>query len=69
VGGSTTAVYIDRPHRPGFTITGPALDGTYAVRYVPKAAELNAVGTTLVEFVVHDLAGNQHHVSTTLSTP
>ncbi|MGB2988306.1 MAG: hypothetical protein WBE26_20745 [Phycisphaerae bacterium] len=67
--GSITPVYIDRPHRPGFAITGPGADGHYRIRYTPKGAELNPIGTTDVEFVIYDTAGNPHYASTTLDTP
>jgi hypothetical protein len=67
--GAITSVYIDRPHRPGFTVTGPEPDGHYRIRYVPKGNELNAIGTTDVELVIYDTAGNPHYASTTLNTP
>ncbi len=67
--GSETTVYIDRPHRPGFTISGPGSDGSYRVRYHPKGSELNPVGTTQVEFVIYDVAGRLYRVSSTLETP
>lgn len=67
--GSTRSVYIDRPHRPGFTITGPEPDGFYTVRYRPSGNELNQTGTTEVEFVIHDMAGYPHYATVTLETP
>ena len=67
--GSVTSVYIDRPHRPGFTMTGPEPDGHYRIHYVPKGNELNPIGTTEVELVIYDAAGNPHYASTTLQTP
>ena len=67
--GSTTSVYLDRPHHPGFTITGPEPDGYYRVSYRPKGNELNPVGTTDVEFEIYDTAGFPHYASTTLETP
>ena len=67
--GTSTSIYIDRPHRPGFSITGPEPDGYYRVRYVPSGTELNPIGTTEVEFVVYDTAGHPHYASTTLDTP
>lgn len=67
--GSIRSVYIDRPIRSGFTITGPEPDGYYRVRYLPGGNELNPTGTTEVEFVIHDLAGNRHEKFLTLQTP
>jgi hypothetical protein len=69
VNGSPTSIYLDRPHRPGFSITGPEPDGYYRIRYVPSGMELNPIGTTEVEFVVYDTAGHPHYASTTLDTP
>lgn len=67
--GSMTSVYIDRPHRPGFMISGPEPDGSYRIRYQPKGRELNPVGTTEVEFVIYDVAGRPYRVSSTIDTP
>jgi hypothetical protein len=67
-GGSTT-VYIDRPHRPGFSISGPEPDGFYRVHYVPAGRELNTIGTTEVDFVIHDRGGNPHRMTTRIETP
>ncbi len=67
--GSIRSIYIDRPHRPGFTITESEPDGYYQVRYRPSGNELNSTGTTEVEFVIHDMAGYPHYATTTLETP
>ena len=67
--GSTTRVYIDRPHRPGFTVSGPEPDAYYRIRYMPVGTELNQIGTTEVEFVIYDIAGRPHYASVTLETP
>jgi hypothetical protein len=67
--GSSTAVYINRPNRPGFIIEGPGPDGYYRVTYPPSGDELNKTGTTDVEFTIYDLAGQRHTVTKTLDTP
>jgi hypothetical protein len=67
--GSSTAVYINRPNRPGFTLEGPSPDGYYRVTYPPSGDDLNKTGTTDVDFTIYDLAGQRHTVATTLDTP
>ena len=67
--GTSTSVYIDRPHRPGFSITGPEPEGYYRIRYVPSGRELNPVGTTEVELVIYDATNHPHHAIMTLETP
>jgi len=67
--GATTSVFIDVPGRPGFKIRGPEPDGYYRVSYTPKGDELNPIGTTEVEFTIHDMSGRPHHASATLETP
>ena len=67
--GSLTTVYVDRPNRSGFTLTDRGPDGGCRVRYTPKGDELNPTGTTDVEFLIYDTAGNPHHASATLDTP
>ena len=65
----TTSVFVDRPGRPGFTMTGPEPDGYYRISYQPSGKELNPTGTTDVEFTVYDTSGQPHHASVTLETP
>lgn len=67
--GSVSSVYVDRPGRPGFELSGPDGMGFYHVRYSPTGAELNATGTTEVEFVIFDVAGQRHRVASDLPTP
>ena len=67
--GAITSVYVDRPGRPGFTLSGPDTDGCYRVHYSPKGNELNPVGTTDVDFIIHDRAGQAHEASVTIDTP
>ena len=67
--GSTAKVYIDRPGRPGFTITDPDPDGYHRVTYVPRGCEVNPTGTTEVEFTIHDVTGPRHSVAVTIDTP
>ena len=67
--GLTTSVFIDRPGRPGFTITGPEPDGYYRISYQPTGNELNPVGTTEVEFTIYDTLGQPHYAHATLKTP
>ena len=62
-------VYLDKPGRPGFRIVGPGSDGYYRVEYRPTGGQLNPTGTTDVEFTIHDLGGQRHVVTQTLSTP
>ena len=64
-----TPVYMDKPGRPGFKIGGPEPDGYYRVEYRPTGGQLNPTGTTDIEFTIHDLGGQRHVVSQTLSTP
>lgn len=66
--GTTTSIYGDQPHRPGFRVTGPT-DGRYTVTYEPRGDELNPTGTTDIEFTVYDQAGRCHEVTATLDTP
>jgi len=68
-GYTGTPVYMDKPGRPGFRIGGPESDGYYRVEYRPTGGQLNPTGTTDVEFTIHDLGGQRHVVSQTLSTP
>lgn len=67
--GQTTTVYLDRPHRPGFSLDGPDAAGYYHARYRPAGSEVNPVGTTAVEFVVNDRGGRSHRVEATIETP
>jgi len=67
--GTSTSVYIDRPGRPGFRITGPTPDGSYDVTYRPEAKMLNDHGTTKVDFRIHDLSGQRHDCSAMVDTP
>jgi len=67
--GGGMPVYLDKPGRPGFRISGPETDGYYRVEYLPTGSQLNPTGTTEVEFTIHDLGGKRHVVSQTLSTP
>jgi len=67
--GSNTSVYIDRPGRPGFTITGPGPDGFYEINFQPAGHMVNNHGTTKVDFLIHDLAGQRHGLSVTIDTP
>jgi len=67
--GHVTTVYIDRPNRPGFVVTGPEPDGYYTVTYAPTADMVNRHGTTRVEFQIHDLAGHRHEHVKMIETP
>jgi hypothetical protein len=67
--GRSSVVYIDRPGRPGFRLTGPGTDGYYTVRYEPIGTQLNPVGRTRVAFTIHDLGGQRHEASVMLDTP
>ena len=69
VDGGGGPVYIDKPGRSGFRIGGPESDGYYRVEYRPTGGQLNPTGTTEVEFTIHDLGGQRHVVTQTLSTP
>ncbi len=67
--GTTNLVYVDRPGRPGFSISGPEPDGVYRFRYVPSGNELSPAGVTEVELTIYDRSGQARYVSTTLDTP
>ena len=67
--GSSTSVYIDRPGRLGFRITGPGPDGYYDITFNPSGEMLNDHGTTKVDFRIHDLAGQRHECSAPIETP
>lgn len=67
--GSETLRYIDRPHRPGFTVEGPDARGTYVIRYAVQGDELNSTGKTPVEFVIHDRTGKRIAEARVLDTP
>lgn len=67
--GSMTAIYEDRPGRPGFTLTGPDANGRYHVRYDPDGRQLNPTGTTDVAFLIYDRAGQVHEASAAIDTP
>jgi len=69
VDGSSTSVYIDRPGRRGFVITGPEPQGYYRVTYSPKGTEVNPTGTTDVEFIIFDAGGQRHAAAQTIETP
>lgn len=68
-GGVSTPVYIDRPGRPGFRITGPDPDAYYTVTYYPPGNVLNDHGSTKVDFTIYDLSGQRHEVSQEIETP
>ena len=63
------SVYIDRPGRPGFRITGPDADSYYTITYDPPGDVLHDHGTTKVVFSVYDLSGQRHEISEVLDTP
>ncbi|MBI4717205.1 MAG: hypothetical protein HY763_05330 [Planctomycetes bacterium] len=65
----TSAVFVDKPGRPGFTMSGPDAGGFYHVRYRPQAGQLNPFGTTDVEFAIYDTAGRRHEKVVTVPTP
>ncbi len=67
--GTSTAVYVDKPGRPGFTLSGPEPDGVYRVEYLPKGNELNPTGTTEAEFTILDVNGRRPEAAATLDTP
>lgn len=67
--GSQTLRYIDRPHRPGFTVEGPDARGAYVIRYAARGNELNSSGKTPVEFVIHDRAGRRMRETRVFDTP
>ena len=67
--GSNTSVYIDRPGRSGFRITGPGPDGYYDIEFGPSGNMVNNQGTTKVDFTIHDLAGQRHELSVMIDTP
>ncbi len=67
--GSNTSVYINRPGRPGFRITGPGPDGFYEITFKPAGHMVHNHGTTKVDFSIHDLAGQRHDLSVTIDTP
>lgn len=66
--GSITSIYPAVADRPGFRVDGPT-DGRYRISYTPAADELNATGTTDVQFVVYDRTGQRHELSATIETP
>lgn len=67
--GTTKSVYIDRPGRPGFVISGPLPDGVYRITYRPTGDEVNRIGTTKAHFLIYDLNGSAHEVETVFDTP
>jgi hypothetical protein len=67
--GSVSAVYLDRPGRPGFDVHGPDDDGYYRVRYAPSGVQVNASGSTDVQLIVYDSAGHPHTVRGRISMP
>ena len=69
VDGGGGPVYLDKPGRPGFRISGPEPNGYYRVEYLPTGGQLNPTGTTDIEFTIYDLGGQRHVVSQTLNTP
>ena len=64
-----TRIMIDKPNRPGFTISGPGSEGYYRIHYLPTGSELNPSGVTEVEFAIHDVNHQLHEVRTTIETP
>jgi hypothetical protein len=67
--GSIVRVYIDKPGRPGFTITGPDPEGYYRIGYVPSGNDLNPSGTTEVTLTIYDRTGTPHEAAQTIETP
>ncbi len=68
-GGTPTSVFVDRPHRPGFTLTGPDGDGHRVAQYVPTSEQLNPTGITEVVFQIEDIAGKAYEHRLTIDTP
>ena len=67
--GDPKTVYINRPDRKGFVISGPKPDGIYHITYEPNGDEVNPIGTTKAQFRIYDLNGNAHEAQTILDTP
>jgi len=67
--GSSRSVYIAMPARPGFTLTGPDGDGFCHVHYLPSGSDLDGTGRTEVRFIIYDVQGQPHEVSTRIETP
>lgn len=67
--GSEVVRYIDRPHRPGFTVDGPDARGAYLIRYHTRSNELNRTGKTTVGFEIHDQNGKRIAVTRVFDTP
>ncbi|NOX57706.1 MAG: hypothetical protein GXP29_02460 [Planctomycetes bacterium] len=63
------SVFEHRPPRTGFEISPENADGSRWVAYLPTGDQLNPNGTTDVEFIIFDVAGNRTMLTETLETP
>ena len=66
---SAVSILIERPDRPGFSLGGPAKNGSYILRYLPRRAELNTSGRMEIEITVRDVAGRAFRVQSVIETP
>lgn len=62
-------IYVDRPHRRGFTLHGVDPNGKLRVGYVPTGDQLCPRGVTSLKFNVHDVEGVAHETATLMETP
>lgn len=63
------SIFIDRPNRPGFALSGPDQAGQYTLVYEPAGNQIAPSGQTKAHFMVYDLAGQQHDFDFLLDTP
>ncbi|MFQ5491014.1 MAG: hypothetical protein ACE5GE_09860 [Phycisphaerae bacterium] len=64
-----SSVFVDRPNRRGFALSGPDASGNYTLVYEPDGDEIDPSGQTEARFIIYDLAGQQHTFELTLATP
>lgn len=67
--GVVSSVYLDRPGRPGFKVSGPDDAGCYQVVYLPDGTQLNPAGRTEARLSVYDRADHPHTATVMIPTP
>ena len=64
-----STVFMDRPARPGFTMSGPDQNGYYRIQYFPLADQVNKTGTTRAALKVLDINGLEQSHEIEFDTP
>ena len=66
---NVSTVFMDRPHRPGFTMNGPDREGFFHIQYYPLAEQVNKTGATRAALKVRDVNGLEQSYHFEFATP